>query len=243
MKTVLISGASHGIGKELALTFANNGYSVAINYNRSQKEATELYNQIVTNGGNAILVQGDVSDPICSKNIVNTTLKCFGHIDVLINNAGISSTGLLIDEEDSTTKDVVNTNLLGTIFLTKNVAKSMIERRCGKIINISSMWGICGASCECTYSATKAALICLTKSFAKEVGNAGISVNCIAPGLIATKMNSHLSKEEMSELIESIPLGRIGTPKDVASVALFLASEQASYITGQTITVDGGFVL
>ena len=243
MKTVLISGASQGIGKELATAFFENGYSVAINYNKSKNEAYELYHSIINNGGNAILVQGDISDPIQAKNIVKQTLDCFGHIDVLINNAGICHNGLLIDEEDLTTNNIVNTNLLGSIFLTKYVAKSMMERKYGKIINISSVWGICGASCECTYSATKAALICLTKSFAKEVGSTGITVNCIAPGLISTKMNNHLSKDELDELINSIPLGRIGTPKDVSRVALFLASDDASYITGQTITVDGGFVL
>ena len=243
MKTVLISGASQGIGRELALSFSQNGYSVAINYNKSEKEAYELYQTITNKGGNAILVRGDISNPIEAKEIVEQTLSCFGHIDILINNAGICNKGLLIDEDDTTTNNIVNTNLLGTIFLTKYVAKSMLEHRSGKIINISSVWGICGASCECTYSATKAALICLTKSFAKEVGGAGITVNCIAPGLISTKMNNNLSQNELDELVESITLGRIGTPKDVANVALFLASEDANYITGQTITVDGGFIL
>lgn len=243
MKTILISGASQGIGKELAYTFSKNGYFVAINYNKSKKEAEKLYDDIINSGGNAILVQGDISDNNQVKQIVKNTLDCFGHIDVLINNAGICRQNLLIDEPDEQTQEIINTNLLGTIFLTKQVLKSMTEQKYGTIINISSVWGVCGASCESTYSASKSALIALTKSLAKEMAGANITVNCIAPGVIDTKMNKNLSHEEKIDLINSIPLRRIGSCKDVANTALFLASESASYITGQTIVVDGGFIL
>ncbi|MBQ3495029.1 MAG: 3-oxoacyl-ACP reductase FabG [Clostridia bacterium] len=243
MKTILITGATGGIGKSLAMKFANNNFAVAVGYNNSEEEAKAIYNDITNSGNQAILVKGDISDSKQCEAIVNEVIQKLGHIDVLINNAGISSNDMLIDETDEKTKQVIETNLLGTIFLTKKALKHMISFGAGKIINISSIWGVRGASCEATYSASKAAIISLTQSLAKEVSGANITVNCIAPGVVDTKMNNNLNKEEKAQLMESIPLGRFASAEEIADIAFFLASESAGYITGQTIVVDGGILL
>lgn len=243
MKTVLITGASRGIGRELAKEFASNGYSVAINYNKSFEKATELYNEILSNGGNAILIKADISNASEVQTMIKDTIKCFGHIDVLINNAGISVKNLLIDEDDEKTKQVIDINLLGAIYTTKYVLNSMLSQGYGKIINISSIWGNCGASCEATYSASKAGLIGFTKALAQEYGYNNINVNCICPGLVETEMNNNLSKDELEEVIADIPKQRMASPKEVAKLALFLADQTGDYITGQVITIDGGFTL
>lgn len=243
MKTVLITGASRGIGREITKEFAKNGYSVAINYNSSQTSANDLYNEIIGNGGNAILIKADVSNPQEVSNMVDYTLKCFGHIDVLVNNAGISLKNLIIDEDDSKTKKLIEINLLGSIYTSKYVLKSMIGQGYGKIINISSIWGNSGASCEATYSASKAGLIGFTKSLAQEYGYNNINVNCICPGLVDTDMNKNLSQKELQEILESIPKQRMASPNEVAKLALFLADQTGDYITGQIITIDGGFTL
>lgn len=243
MKTVLITGASKGIGCEIAREFANNGYSVAINYNKSETEANKLYNYIINNGGNAILVKADISNPNEVSTMVEYTLKCFGHIDVLVNNAGVCVKNLIIDEQDDITKNVIEINLLGSIYTSKYVLKSMVQQGFGKIINISSIWGNCGAACEATYSASKSGIIGLTKSLAKEYGYNNINVNCICPGLVETNMNKNLSEQELLEIIENIPQKRMARPKEVAKLALFLADQTGDYITGQIITIDGGFTL
>lgn len=242
MKTVLITGASRGIGREMAKLFANASYAVAINYNKSQKEAQTLYNEIIKLGGNAVLFKADVSNAQEVNQMVNYALSCFGHIDVLINNAGISKKGLLIDEKDEITKSIIDTNLIGCINTSKYCIPCMLKHGKGKIINISSIWGNCGASCEATYSASKAGLIGFTKSLAKEYGYNNIQVNCICPGVIDTDMNKNLSDEELDDILKNIPMGRLGEGKEVANLALFLA-EKGDYITGQVITVDGGFSL
>ena len=243
MKTILITGASRGIGREIAKLFAKNGYNVAINYNKSINDAKSLYNEIVSINANAILLKADVKNPNEVKQMVEETIACFGHIDVLVNNAGISYKGLIFDESDEQTQEIINVNLLGSIYTSKYVIPSMLKNGSGKIINISSIWGNVGASLESTYSASKAGLIGLTKSLAKEYGYNNICVNCICPGVIDTDMNKNLSKAELDETIKRIPAGRIGKTNDISNLVLFLAESTGDYITGQIITVDGGFTL
>ena len=242
MKTVLITGASKGIGSEIAKTFASAGYFVGINYNKSELEAKSVLDEIVGNNNNGMLLKADVSDINQVNSMIENFISKVGHIDVLINNAGISKKGLFIDESSDETQKVLDVNLLGTIYVSQKVLKHMVSRNCGKIINISSIWGNCGASMEATYSATKAGVIGFTKSLAKEYGYNNIMVNCICPGVIDTQMNSHLTKEERQELESQMFSKRFGEPKEVADLALFLA-EKGEYITGQIITIDGGFTL
>ena len=242
MKTVLVTGASKGIGAEIAKTFANYGYMVGINYNKSFDKAKELYDEITKNGGNATLLKADVGNEKEVKKMVDEFVLFAGHIDVLINNAGVCSKSLFVDEDEETTKKVIETNLFGTINASKQVLKHMTNNQSGKIINISSIWGNLGASMEATYSASKAGVIGLTKSLAKEYGYSGINVNCICPGVIDTDMNNNLSSQEKNDLESQILAQRFGRPQEVAELALFLA-EKGDYITGQIITIDGGFGL
>ena len=240
-KVVLITGASNGIGMELAKSFAGEDYCVVINYNKSEQNATNLANELYANGHNAITYKADVSNEEQVENMIKYVIDVFGHIDVLINNAGVCSYNILIDETLPSISEQLNTNLLGTIICSKIVAKQMIKQNYGKIINISSIWGICGASGETVYSASKGGIIAFTKALAKELAYSNILVNCIAPGVVDTKMLNHLSNNEKNQLLNEIPLGRFATPKDISNSALFLASDKASYITGQIIQVDGGF--
>ncbi len=242
MKTILITGASRGIGKAIAEGFAKKGYCVGINYKQSDKDAKEVYNKIIDNGGNAILLKGDVGNDADVKNIVNQFINAFGHIDVLVNNAGISNKGLFIDETNEKTFDIINTNLVGCLNTCKAVLPNMVANNYGKIINISSIWGQVGASMEATYSASKAGIIGLTKALAKEYGYSNITVNAICPGVIDTDMNNNLSHEEKNELKKSILVQRFGEPSEVFDLVEFLV-EKGDYITGQIITLDGGFIL
>lgn len=243
MKTVLITGASRGIGKDLAVTFAKNNYNVVINYNKSEDQAKQLLNVLINMGCNALIYKADVSNIKDVQNMISYVIDQFKSIDILINNAGIDSKGLFIDEDNNTTQKLIDVNLLGAINVTKNVLPHMIKKEYGKIINISSIWGITGGACEATYSATKAGIIGLTKALAKEYGYNGIRINAICPGVIDTEMNNNLSYEEKVELIEQIPSKRMGKANEVSQLALFLASENADYINGQIITIDGGFTL
>ena len=243
MKTVLITGASKGIGRAIAKEFANNGYSVAINYNKSKQDAYSLFEEISSHNGCAMLCKADVSNQDEVSQMVNDVLTEFGHIDVLVNNAGISSKGLFIDESYIEMLNLINTNLISAINLSKKVIPSMIENEKGKIINISSIWGNVGGSMEVSYSTSKAGIIGLTKSLAKEYGYNNINVNCICPGAIDTQMNNNLTSEEMSELVTQIPARRLGRTEEVAKLALFLAEDTGDYINGQIITIDGGFTL
>lgn len=242
-KVILITGASNGIGKEMAKMFAQNDYKVVINYNNSQKTAIDLANEICSNGQTAIAIKADVSNAEEVANMIDEILNTFGHIDILINNAGISSNNLLIDESAEMINKVINTNLLGTINCTKKVCKHMIKREYGKIINISSIWGLNGAANESVYSASKGGIIAFTKAMAKELAFSGITVNCIAPGVVNTNMMKFYSETEKNEIQSQIPLGRFASPNEIANLALFLASKQADYITGQVITIDGGFTI
>lgn len=242
MKTVVVTGASKGIGRAVAKEFANNGYNVVICYNKSVSDAQQLLNE-VSQTTRAIAVRVDVSNEDDVKNMVEITKKTFGNIDVLVNCAGVSDTRLLIDSTKDDYDFVFDTNMRGTYNTCKLVGREMLSNQSGKIINISSIWGLRGGSCESVYSASKGAIIAFTKALAKELGPNGINVNAVAPGFIQTDMTKYVTNEIKQEIMESSALGRLGTPEDVASVVLFLASEKSEFITGQVIGVDGGWLL
>lgn len=242
-KTVLITGASRGIGRAAAEAFAKAGYDVAVNYNKSAEAAETLCRELEKYSVKALPFQADIADKKAVNAMTNEIEKKLGGVSVLVNNAGIAEQALFTDITEKMWDRMFAVNVKGAYNCTQAVLPKMIHEKYGRIINISSMWGISGASCEVHYSAAKAALIGFTKALAKEVGLSGITVNCVAPGVIDTDMNGHLSPETISELKEETPLNRIGAPLDVAETVLFLASEKASFITGQTISVDGGFIL
>lgn len=240
-KVVLITGASNGIGCEIARVFANNGYSVIINYNQSKEKAEILANEIIDNGASCLLVKADISDVTQVQMMVEKAIKAFGHIDVLINNAGIASSNIIIDESYEKINKIINTNLNGTIYCSKECAKHMIKNNYGKIVNISSVWGLYGASGESIYSASKGGVIAFTKALSKELIYSNINVNAIAPGCVDTDMMKNYSNEELENIKSNIPLNRFASTNEIAELALYLASDNASYITGQTIQIDGGF--
>lgn len=242
-KTVLITGASRGIGRASAEAFAKAGYDVAVNYNKSAEAAETLCQELEKYSVKALPFQADVADKKAVEKMFAEIEIAMGNVNVLVNNAGIAEQALFTDITEKMWDRMFAVNVKGAYNCTQAVLPKMIHEKYGRIINISSMWGISGASCEVHYSASKAALIGFTKALAKEVGLSGITVNCVAPGVIDTDMNGHLSPEIIFELKEETPLNRIGTPRDVAETILFLASEKASFITGQTISVDGGFIL
>lgn len=242
-KTVLITGASRGIGRACAMLFAQNGYNVVLNYNSSKKAIFELGDIFAKAGYRHLICKADVSVFEEVNSMVNTALKEFNKIDVLINNAGIAEQKLFTDITPNDFQKMLNVNIGGVFNCCKCVVPNMISRKSGNIINISSMWGQVGASCEVHYSASKAAIIGFTKALAKELGPSSINVNCIAPGVIDTDMNMNLSREDIQALKDETPLETIGTPIDIAKAALFLASENASFITGQILGVNGGFII
>lgn len=244
-KSVIVTGASRGIGAQIAKDFAKAGYNVLINYLTSEKSALEVKNEINEKFPSVIaeIYKCDVSNLSECEKMAKFAVSIFGKIDVLVANAGIALIKPLIDASESEIDKIVNVNLIGVINACKTVCENMISNKSGKIITISSMWGISGASCETLYSAAKAGVIGFSKALSKELGPSNITVNTICPGLIETSMNSDLSKETIDEIVSSIPLGRIGLPCDVSNLALFLASDSASYITGSTIQVDGGIIL
>ena len=243
MKTVLITGASRGIGKEIAIKFATEGYNVVLNYNVSESQTEDLAKQIEDLGVQCLTVKADVSVDSEVKDMVNLALKQFGKIDVLVNNAGVALSKLFqLTTEDEIAR-VFGVNTFGVINSSKAVVPYMISEKCGKIINISSIWGKVGVSMETIYSASKGAVIAFTMALAKELAPSGISVNCVCPGVIDTDMMREYSESDKKELKEQTPLNRLGTPKDVANTVYFLASDDANFITGQVITVDGGFAL
>ena len=243
MKVAVITGSSRGIGKDIAKVFARQGYAVIICYNKSKECAENLCDEIVKNGGNAISTKLDVTNVDEIKNMLSYTVKCFGHIDVVVNNAGIAHKALLIDEDESTISNIVDTNLKGTINVTKYALPYLLENGKGKIINISSIWGVEGASCEAVYSASKAGIIGFTRSIAKEYAYNNITANCICPGVVDTDMNKNLSKQELDDIVESIPQKRMLKGEEIGNLALFLAEQTGDYITGQSIVIDGGFLL
>lgn len=236
-KVAIVSGGSRGIGASIVETLASSGFDVVLNYRFSANKA----NDIASKFSNVVTFQADVSDHAQVKSLVDFTISKFGRIDLLVNNAGIDFINTLSDTSDSDFDAVLRNNLYSAFYLSKEVSPYMINAKSGLIINISSIWGIVGASCEMAYSVSKAGLDAMTKSLAKELGPSNIRVNSIAPGIIDTDMNSFLSKEELSEIVNDIPLERIGLPSDVADTVLFL--DKNSYITGQVIQVTGGWNL
>lgn len=236
-KVAIVSGGSRGIGASIVETLASSGFDVVLNYRFSADNA----NDIASKFSNVVTFQADVSDHAQVKSLVDFTISKFGCIDLLVNNAGIDFINTLSDTSDSDFDTVLRNNLYSAFYLSKEVSPYMINAKSGLIINISSIWGIVGASCEMAYSVSKAGLDAMTKSLAKELGPSNIRVNSIAPGIIDTDMNSFLSKEELSEIVNDIPLERIGLPSDVANTVLFL--DKNSYITGQVIQVTGGWNL
>ena len=237
-KTVFITGGSRGIGAECVRLFSENGYRVAFSYLNSEKEAKALCEKY-----GAIAYKADVADSSAITFAIGEAIKELGKIDVLINNAGVSQSCLFTDITDEMWRKMIDTNLSGAFYATRTVLPQMINRRCGVILNVSSMWGEVGASCEVHYSASKAGLIGMTKALAKEVGLSGIRVNCVAPGAIETDMLSCFTAEDMEALKDETPLNRIGNTTDIAETLLFLASEKSSFITGQVLGVNGGFVI
>lgn len=244
-RTVLITGASRGIGSEIARCFAQNGDKVAVNYFHHGEKAAALVQEINQRykGNPAIAVCADVADPVQVKRMFEQVKSTFGAVDVLVNNAGIAQQKLFTDITEQDWDSMFNVDVKGVFHCCQCALPDMIHRKAGKIINISSMWGQVGASCEVHYSAAKAAVIGLTQALAKEVGSSHIQVNCIAPGVIDTEMNGHLDAQTIEELKEETPLGAIGTTKDIADAVLFLASDKADFITGQVLGVNGGFII
>lgn len=242
MKTALVTGASRGIGAAIALELARAGYAVAVNYAVNDEAAKSVVEKITDNGGVARAYKADISNAGEVARLFEDVSAELGEIEVLVNNAGVAHIGLLQDMTDSEIERLVGVDLLGAIYCSKEAVKRMFKLHKGVIINISSMWGEVGASCEAVYSACKAGVIGLTKALAKEVGPSGIRVNCVSPGVIATDMNAELDDETMQSLCEETPLLRIGSAKDVANTVAFLASDEASFITGQVLSVNGGII-
>ena len=239
MKTVIVTGGSRGIGRAIVEKFANENYNVILNYNKSEFAALDIAKKYT----NIDVFKADVSNSKDVEAMINFAESKFGKIDILINNAGISSTGLLQDLSLEEWNKLFETNVTGTFLVTREVLPHMISKKSGKIINISSVWGIVGASTEVAYSASKAAIIGFTKALAKEVGPSGITVNAIAPGIVMTDMVSNLSVDEFEQIRSEIPLGRIGSTDDIANAAFYLASDSADYMTGQIISPNGGWIM
>ena len=242
-KTVLITGASRGIGAETARRFAREGYAVGVNYCKSQAQAEELVRELEAMGVSAKAYQADVSDRAQVDRMVADFLKDFGAMGVLVCNAGIARQELFTDVTLDQWRQMLGINLDGVFHCCQAALPDMIRRKSGRIITLSSMWGQVGASCEVAYSAAKAGVIGLTRALAKEVGPSGITVNCVAPGVIETEMNGLLDQETKDALAEETPLERMGTPADVAEAVWFLASQGGSFFTGQVLAPNGGFII
>ena len=241
-KTVLITGGSRGIGAAAVRAFAQAGYAVALNYCRSRDAALRLAEELTAQGHTVLPVQADVSDPDQVRHMVDNVLDNFCQLDILICNAGTAWRGLLCDLTDQDWHRLRGTDLDGVLYCCRAVYRHMVSRKQGRILTVSSMWGRSGASCEAAYSAAKAGVIGLTQALARELGPSGITVNCVAPGVIDTEMNAGLTPEDLHALSEETPLGRLGTPEDVARALLFLASPEAGFLTGQVLGVDGGYL-
>ena len=243
MKTAVVTGASGGIGSKISVCLAEKGYNVVLCYNSSEKSALETVSKIEKNGYNAIAVKCNVKNKNETDSLMKTVFEKFGSVDVLVNNAGVALQKLFVDVDENEYDEIFDTNVKGTINCSQSALKYMINQKSGSIVNISSMWGISGASCEVHYSASKAAIIGLTKALAKEMGLSGIRVNCVAPGMIDTKMNASFSQDVFDQIKEETPLNKIGRPEDVAKAVLYFAGDDSSFVTGQVICVDGGYVL
>lgn len=242
-KCALITGATRGIGKQIAITLAKQGYNIALNYRKENEELENTKKGIEKIGVQILAVKGDVANFEDCENFVKQVIERFGQIDVLVNNAGITKDMLLMRMKKEDFEQVIDTNLVGTFNVTKNVVPYMMKARSGRIINISSVVGISGNAGQTNYSASKAGIIGFTKSLAKEIASRNILVNAVAPGFIETNMTDVLKDDVKQEIAKNIPLKRMGTTQDVANVVKFLASDDSSYITGQVINVDGGMLM
>lgn len=241
---VLITGASRGIGAACARRFAQAGWNVGINYCHSRQQALKLAEELEGLGVQAVVLQGDVSQSRQAAALVEAAEQEFGALDALVCNAGVAGVqALLTDLTDEQWRWTAGTNLDGVVYTIRAAVPGMVRRQKGSIVTVSSMWGLTGGSCEAAYSAVKAGVIGLTRAMAKELGPSHIRVNCVAPGVIDTDMNAHLTAEDMQVLADETPLGRIGRPEDVAEGIYFLASSAADFITGQVLPVDGGMVI
>lgn len=241
-KTVIVTGASSGIGREIALQFGLKEANVVVNYLSGLDEAKEVAEAIKVSGGNALIHQANVADLDACEKMVKAAKDEFGQIDVLVNNSGITRDNLIIRMKEDDFDQVINVNLKGTWNMSKSVARIMMKQRQGSIINITSVVGIIGNAGQSNYVASKAGVIGLTKSLSKELGLRGVRVNAVAPGFIETKMTESLSESIQEEYLRQIPLNAFGKAKDVANAVMFLASEEAGYITGQTLSVNGGMI-
>ena len=239
-KIALITGAGRGIGRAIAIALAKEGAEVVINYNGSEERAKEVKQTIEENGGKASIYKCNVSDFVACEAMIKDIVKEYGHLDILVNNAGITKDGLIMKMKEEDFDSVLNVNLKGTFNTIRHSARQMLKQRSGKIINISSVSGILGNVGQANYAASKAGVIGLTKTMARELGSRGITVNAIAPGFVDTEMTEVLSEEIRENACKQIILGRFGKPEDIANTAVFLASDKPDYITGQVISVDGG---
>jgi 3-oxoacyl-[acyl-carrier protein] reductase len=242
-KTAIVTGASRGIGAEIAKQLAGQGARVVVNYSGSQAKAEAVVEEIQQAGGEAIAFKANVADSAEVKSMVDEAIKNFGSVDILVNNAGITRDNLMMRMKDDEWDDVINTNLKGVFICTKAVTRQMMKQRSGRIVNVASIVGVMGNAGQANYVASKAGVIGLTKTTARELSSRGITANAVAPGFITTDMTDKLSDDVQKAMLDQIPLGRFGEPGDVAKAVLFLASEEASYMTGQTLHLDGGMVM
>ena len=241
-KIAIVTGASRGIGRGIAMELAKEGASIVVNYSKDSEGARQTVEEIKSIGGYSIEYKCDISSYEESEKLVQYAINKFGKIDILINNAGKSNIGLFMDLTKEDIDKLLNTNLIGAMYLTKHVIKDMICRQSGSIVNISSMWGEVGASCEVVYSTTKGGINLFTKSLAKEVAASNVRVNCVAPGVIDTQMNAFLQGDDKKALEEEIPMMRFGNINEIGKIVSFLCSEDSSYITGHIIRADGGYI-
>ncbi|WP_461205895.1 elongation factor P 5-aminopentanone reductase [Clostridium sp. DL1XJH146] len=241
-KIAVVTGSSRGIGKAIAIELAASGATVVLNYQKNDDAAKNVLEYIKENRGYAILKKNNVSIYEEAKELIDFTISKLGKIDILVNNAGISNIDLFMDMTKEGIDEIFNVNLKGTINVSHNVVKHMVERKSGVILNISSIWGEVGASCEVLYSTTKGGINSFTKALAKELGPSNIRVNAILPGVINTEMNDCFDEQEKQSLEEEIPLNRFGEPNEIGKAACFLCSDDASYITGSILKIDGGMI-
>lgn len=239
-KIAVVTGASRGIGRAIALELARTGAFVVINYNGSKEKAEEVQAQIAAEGGESIIWQCNVADYKACEDFFAQVIKTYGRVDILVNNAGITKDGLLMRMSEEDFDKVIHVNLKGTFNCIRQVSRQMLKQRSGRIINMASVVGICGNAGQANYAASKAGVIGLTKSAAKELASRGVTVNAIAPGFIETDMTDVLSERVKENTAKMIPMGSFGKPEDIAKTAAFLASDGARYITGQILSVDGG---